>query len=313
MTYPARFCVGCASGEESIKGRCLVGSSCASSGARSWQLTPCSKPWRSIADFYLSLTARAPPSGSPPATKFMSHPSARASRCCSQCCIASARFLASAEVFYFLYAFHSVCIRVRPSRRSSHSLQAMPRMEVALWSCEADPKKRAHLISRKLCPTEPKFSIQPSHVFGDVITLSTETQPWCFLHEKRCNVPPAEIMVGGFPCKSLSPLNVRRSSFNWQKGSPMSGVSASVFYDVVSAVKTMRPAFLVLENVPGVVHRLKDREGSFADVVVEELSKLGYEVEFRLIDTSAFLPQKRKRVWHLPGPEKGLFLPCFIV
>lgn len=108
-----------------------------------------------------------------------------------------------------------------------------------------------------------------------------------------------DVLAGGPPCQGFSFAGRR------VEDDPRN----LLFGKYVEVVKAVRPAALVLENVPGmkVAHRptnvVELREGqqprrqSFYDKLASSLDEAGYEVKARLVDASRFgVPQKRSRL-----------------
>lgn len=118
--------------------------------------------------------------------------------------------------------------------------------------------------------------------FGDVRDVSGEM------------LPSVYVITAGFPCQDLS-LAGRRAG--------LSGERSGLFFEVVRIVREMRrvtsgryPAFLVLENVPGLLST--NRGGDFA-LVLHALADSGaVDIAWRVLDASCFgLPQRRRRVF----------------
>lgn len=92
-----------------------------------------------------------------------------------------------------------------------------------------------------------------------------------------------DILVAGPPCQGNSDLNNHT-----RRNDPKN----SLYFSVVRLAELLSPAFIVVENVPGVVH---DRSG-VVERTADGLAALGYHVSARLIDLALLgVPQKRKR------------------
>lgn len=105
------------------------------------------------------------------------------------------------------------------------------------------------------------------------------------------------VLAGGPPCQGFSFAGRR------QESDPRN----LLFEKYVEMVRTIQPAALVLENVPGmkVAHSakswkdlgLKLKPTSYYDKLVESLDRVGYQVLGRIVDSSLFgVPQKRPRL-----------------
>ena len=96
----------------------------------------------------------------------------------------------------------------------------------------------------------------------------------------------ADIFSGGFPCQDLSVAGPRKG-FGGERS-----VLAFTFLDLV---ELYRPAWLVLENVPGL---LSSSGGRDFGRLVGEMDELGYGVAWRILDAQNFgVPQRRRRVF----------------
>jgi DNA (cytosine-5)-methyltransferase 1 len=96
----------------------------------------------------------------------------------------------------------------------------------------------------------------------------------------------ADIFSGGFPCQDLSAAGARRG---------FEGERSVLAFTYLDLVELYRPAWLVLENVPGLLHSSGGRD--FARLI-SEMEELGYGVAWRVLDAQYFgVPQRRRRVF----------------
>jgi len=96
----------------------------------------------------------------------------------------------------------------------------------------------------------------------------------------------ADIFSGGFPCQDLSAAGVRRG---------FEGERSVLAFTYLDLVELYRPSWLVLENVPGLLHSSGGRD--FARLI-SEMEELGYGVAWRVLDAQYFgVPQRRRRVF----------------
>lgn len=102
----------------------------------------------------------------------------------------------------------------------------------------------------------------------------------------RHNLPAADIVCGGFPCQDLSQAGQRAG---------LAGARSGLFYEMVRIIDELRPAFLVWENVPGLL--TSDRGRDFARVLLA-LDAIGYSGAWTSLDAQFFgLAQRRQRVF----------------
>jgi DNA (cytosine-5)-methyltransferase 1 len=97
-----------------------------------------------------------------------------------------------------------------------------------------------------------------------------------------------QLVAAGFPCQDLSQAG-RTAGINGEK----SGLISEVF----RLLRTRRVPWVLLENVPFMLHV---KNGKAFDHVVAGFEELGYRWAYRVVDSRAFgLPQRRERVFFL--------------
>ena len=100
------------------------------------------------------------------------------------------------------------------------------------------------------------------------------------------DLPDFDLLCGGFPCQAFS-LAGRRKGFDDARG--------TLFFEIARLAEARRPAYLLLENVPGLLNH--DSGRTFA-AILATLSDLGYCVEWSVLNSKHFgVPQSRKRVF----------------
>jgi DNA (cytosine-5)-methyltransferase 1 len=100
------------------------------------------------------------------------------------------------------------------------------------------------------------------------------------------NLPPVDVICGGFPCQDMS-LAGKRAGF--------AGHRSSLFFEMVRVTYELRPAFLVWENVPGLLSARNGRD--FAEVLMA-LDAIGYCGAWTGLDARYFgLAQRRRRIF----------------
>ena len=117
------------------------------------------------------------------------------------------------------------------------------------------------------------------------------------------DLPPFDLLCGGFPCQAFSNAG-KRKGFDDARG--------TLFLEIARLAKARRPAYLLLENVPGLLTH--DQGRTFA-VILSALDELGYHVEWSVLNSANFhVPQSRKRVFlicYLDPRCAGQILPVF--
>ena len=95
-----------------------------------------------------------------------------------------------------------------------------------------------------------------------------------------------DLICGGFPCQDLSVAGRRAG---------LAGEKSGLWREFIRVVREIRPAWVLIENVPGL---LSSQEGRDMEIVVEGLAELGYGVAWRVLDSRYFgVAQRRRRVF----------------
>ena len=106
-----------------------------------------------------------------------------------------------------------------------------------------------------------------------------------------------DAIAGGFPCQDASVANVtNRNGIN--------GERTGLWREIARLASALRPEFILLENVPGLLSSGFGR-------VLGDLAEIGYDAEWRVIPAlSAGLPHRRERLWVVAYPSgSGLSRP----
>lgn len=126
----------------------------------------------------------------------------------------------------------------------------------------------------------------PNHTnYGDITKIDPK------------ELPPFDLLVGGFPCQAFSIAGKRRG-FNDSRG--------NLFFEIARIVKHSKPKFLLLENVKGLLNH--DKGKTFA-TIISTLDDMGYDVQWQVLDSKDFgLAQKRQRVY-IVANIRGTYRP----
>ena len=110
-----------------------------------------------------------------------------------------------------------------------------------------------------------------------------------------------DIICGGFPCQAFSIAGNRRG-FEDTRG--------TLFFEVARFASILKPKYLFLENVKGLLNHQK---GDTFETVLRILDELGYNVEWQVLNSKNFgVPQNRERVFiigHLRGERTRRIFP----
>jgi DNA (cytosine-5)-methyltransferase 1 len=117
---------------------------------------------------------------------------------------------------------------------------------------------------------EANFGMKPH---GDITQIPSET------------IPEHDLLFAGFPCQAFSICGDRKG-FDDARG--------TLFFDIARILEAKRPSAFVLENVK----QLQGHDGGKTlKVILESLDRLGYCVDFRVLNALDYgLPQRRERI-----------------
>lgn len=134
------------------------------------------------------------------------------------------------------------------------------------WRVEVDEARAA--VLRAHWPATPRF--------GDVATVAFE------------NLEPVDLIAGGFPCQDISQAGRRAG---------LEGQQSGLWAHFARAVRTLRPRYVLVENVPSLLVR-------GLGTVAADLAASGYDAEWDCLPAAAFgAPHLRARVWLLAYPR----------
>jgi DNA (cytosine-5)-methyltransferase 1 len=104
------------------------------------------------------------------------------------------------------------------------------------------------------------------------------------------NLAPVDVITGGFPCQDVSSMGARAG---------LAGERTGLFWQVCRIVQEVRPQWLVLENVVGL---LNSNAGQDFGIVIQALAERGYVGCWRVLDSQYFgVAQSRRRVFLVAG------------
>lgn len=125
--------------------------------------------------------------------------------------------------------------------------------------------------------------------WGDITTVRGD--------DIKAHAPQIDLLCGGFPCQDLSVAGRRAG---------LDGARSGLFFEFLRLARELRPRWVLVENVPGLLSSPRDWPGEDLAIVLAELGDAGYFVERRVLDSRWFgVPQRRRRVFlvgHLGGP-----------
>jgi len=121
------------------------------------------------------------------------------------------------------------------------------------------------------------------HIEGDITKKEIKKAFYKTIQE-QLNGKPLTVLSGGFPCQgfSMSGNRIVEDERN------------SLYKDMLEIVNTLKPDYLVAENVKGLRSMLN---GYVEEKIIKDIKNIGYEVNVTILTAADyFVPQKRERV-----------------
>ncbi len=102
------------------------------------------------------------------------------------------------------------------------------------------------------------------------------------------DVPDCDVLTAGFPCQPFSNAGNRRGVYD-RRG--------QLYIDCLRIIEAKKPKAILFENVKGLLSSKHQSGKKLIDVIREDLEKLGYSVNYKMVDASDYgVPQKRERM-----------------
>jgi DNA (cytosine-5)-methyltransferase 1 len=124
------------------------------------------------------------------------------------------------------------------------------------------------------------------------------------------DIPPHDVLCGGFPCQPFSLAGVSKKNSLGRKHGFDDEKQGNLFFSIADIIEYHKPAAFVLENVKN----LKSHDGGRTfKVIYENLTEaLGYQVYHKVIDAKGVVPQHRERIFLVGFREPRYFeFPAF--
>lgn len=140
-------------------------------------------------------------------------------------------------------------------------------------------------------PTEVVFAMDYDKKICDLYNANFDRKcQWLDVRDlKSSDVPPHDVLTGGFPCQSFSVVaqNPKRLGYKDARG--------KLFFEMCRILNEKKPSAFIAENVKGL---LSANKGEAFPLIVKEFKRAGYLVRYKVINASHYgVPQKRERVF----------------
>jgi DNA (cytosine-5)-methyltransferase 1 len=118
------------------------------------------------------------------------------------------------------------------------------------------------------------FGKSPDHVCQDIAIA-------------KARVPDHDLLVGGFPCQDYSIMKKNSSGIEGKKG--------VLWWQIYDILKDKRPSYVILENVDRLIRSPAKQCGRDLSIILRCFYRLGYCVEWRVINAADYGQAQRRR------------------
>jgi len=119
------------------------------------------------------------------------------------------------------------------------------------------------------------------------------------------DLPEHDVLLAGFPCQTSSIAGVsKKNALNRPHGFACEA-QGTLFYEVARIIADRRPKAFVLENVKNLVNHDKGRTFKVIHDVLK--NDLGYNLQCRVLNAKAWVPQHRERIFIVGFDERNEF------
>lgn len=138
------------------------------------------------------------------------------------------------------------------------------------------------------------------------------------------SIPAHDVLLAGFPCQPFSIAGVSKKNALGRPHGFNCDVQGTLFFDLAQIIAHHRPPVFLLENVKNLERH--DGGRTFSRILSVLKDDLGYNVQYRVINSEPWVPQRRERIFivgfreatsfdfgalhvpSLPGPKLGSIL-----
>jgi DNA (cytosine-5)-methyltransferase 1 len=119
------------------------------------------------------------------------------------------------------------------------------------------------------------------------------------------DIPAHDVLLAGFPCQPFSIAGVsKKNALNRPHGF-LDETQGTLFFNVAQIIAHHRPKAFLLENVRNLLSHDKGR--TFEVIRRTLVDELGYQVDWRVINAKALVPQHRDRIFIVGFREPNTF------
>lgn len=108
-------------------------------------------------------------------------------------------------------------------------------------------------------------------------------------------IPAFDVLLAGFPCQPFSLAGVSKKNSLGRAHGFADEKQGNLFFEIESIIRHHRPAAFLLENVK---HLQRHDKGRTFEVIRRTLEDdLGYAIDWRIVSSEPWVPQKRERIF----------------
>ena len=130
-----------------------------------------------------------------------------------------------------------------------------------------------------------KFETEEHEFVGDIRPFARNPE----------RVPVHDVLLAGFPCQPFSIAGVSKRNALGNPHGFLCDTQGTLFFDLAKIIDFHRPPAFLLENVKNIVRH--DGGRTFDTILHVLRDELGYWVSSRVVDSAAWVPQRRERIF----------------
>ena len=140
-----------------------------------------------------------------------------------------------------------------------------------VWANQWEPSMQAQFAFDCY---ERHFGHRPEHVCQDIVTA-------------KGNIPPHDLLVGGFPCQDYSIAKKGARGIEGKKG--------VLWWEINAILRAHKPRYVLLENVDRLIKSPAWQKGRDFSIILRCFYEAGYAVEWRVINAADYGEAQRRR------------------
>lgn len=127
---------------------------------------------------------------------------------------------------------------------------------------------------------------------GDDHVLAGDIRPY---GARPSLIPEFDVLLAGFPCQPFSLAGVSKKNSLGRKHGFDDEKQGNLFFEIESIIRHHQPAAFLLENVK----HLQRHDGGRTFAVIRRTleQELGYTIDWKVISSAPWVPQKRERIF----------------